>query len=160
MNRLETANTVLRLFAPDTWITQGRGVWVHWKRSNGYQPSEMRRKWMVRRGNDFYPVWHRYWGHGGTCTTALSQLVRFIQERPVLPISTWRMWTGENVRLGRDNGPQIVQTLLDGEYPEHVPCVLCGETIVGHLDWWSLDKVSGPCCGWTSGCRQKGKVAA
>jgi hypothetical protein len=70
----------------------------------------------------------------------------------VLPLATWRYWAGERVKL---LPIEAVETLAAGGYPVDVPCVLCGEIIRGGLDWWSLDKVSGPCCAWTSGCRQK-----
>ncbi len=69
-------------------------------------------------------------------------------------MSTWRYWTGERVALGRDRGPEIVQLLTDGGYPEHVQCVLCGCVIDGGLDWWHLGEVSGPCCTSRNGCKQ------
>lgn len=151
--RIETANIVLRMLDSQGTRIERRagGWWVCWR----YQNEHMERRWQTRRGNDFYPVWHRLWAHGGTMTTALSQLVRWCAGRPVHPIGVWRHWCGEGVRLGRDNGPQIIEALTSGGYPQQVQCVLCGRTVTGSLDWWSLDGVSGPCCGWTTGCRQK-----
>lgn len=152
LSRVEVANQVLQFFAPDTHLTVVRGrVFVHWERHGG---EKIRRQWMTR-GNDFYPVWHHKWAHGGTCCTALSQLVRWIQERPVLPIATWQYWAGKTVFLGREQGPRMAEVLTEHGYPQVANCVLCKQPITGSLDWWNLDGVSGPCCSWTNGCRQK-----
>ena len=151
MTRIETSNAVLRLMQPDTSIERRKGGWyVCWTR---YCKTPQSRRW-VTRGNDFYPLWHHKWGRGGTVTTALSQLVRWCGEKPVLPLPTWRYWMSPTVRLGDDSGDEIVRILTDGGYPEATPCVLCGLPITGRLDWWSLDGISGPSCRWTEGCRQ------
>lgn len=156
-SRIETANAVLRLLAPGTSITNERGwLTVHWT----YLGKPISRRWMTR-GQDFYPVWNRRWGHGGTCATALSSLIRWCQGKTPLPLSTWRYWTGQTVRLGRQDGPEILRLLSDGGYPETVPCCLCGRQLNGSLDWWSLKNVRGPCCSSydPNGCRQKVGVA-
>lgn len=151
-SKLAAANRILEIIAPSTRIERRTNGWyITWTRFRG---ASMSRRWATR-GQSFYPVWHRHWGHGGTCTTALSQLVRWCAGKPVLPISTWKYWTGKTVAMGRERGPEIVQILTEAGYPQSVDCVLCGNQIVGGLDWWHLDGVSGPCCGWTSGCRQK-----
>jgi hypothetical protein len=155
--RLATANAALKFFAPETTVEVRMGrVWVCW---TNYRGEATAKPW-ASRGQSFYPVWSHKWGHGGTCCTALSQLVRFIQGRPLLPISTWRWWASPTVALGRDKGDELVATLLAGGYPEHVKCVLCEREIDSRLDWWHLDDVSGPCCGWTTGCRQRPSEAA
>lgn len=147
--RVETANRVLATFAKETHIEIHRGgIYVCWSTHRGEKYS---RRWMTR-GQDFYPVWHRSWGHGGTASTALAQLVRWIRNQPVLPIATWRYWAGDKCRLIRDGDAAGI--LLAGGYPEHAHCVLCGLRLDGAFDWWSLDKVSGLCCGWNNGCRQ------
>lgn len=151
IDRLRSANAALQTFAPETRIERRRGGW--WVCWTNYRGEQLSRRWMTR-GQDFYPVWSHLWGHGGTCCTALSQLVRWSAGRPVLPLASWLYWTGPVVKLARDKGQDLVDTLRSGGYPEHVPCVLCGD-IVTKMDWWSLDGVSGPCCAWTTGCRQK-----
>jgi len=144
---VEAANAALVGFASDsTIVIVGGRVCVSFR-------GEVRR-WATR-GQDFYPVWHHRWAHGGTSATALSQLVRWIQGRPVLPIGSWRYWTGPQVALGRERGPAIVEGLLQAGYPVKTPCVLCGLELEQAGDWWSLDGVSGPSCAWTRGCRQK-----
>lgn len=152
MNKLETANQVLKTFAETAWIEHrvgaGGGFYVHWKYHNG---KEMCRRWMTTCRQDFYPSWSHKWVGGGTSSTALSQLIRWLREQPVLPLGTWRHWASERVKL---LPIEAVGVLAEGGYPEKTPCVLCGGEIQS-MDWWNLDGVSGPCCGWTTGCRQK-----
>jgi hypothetical protein len=149
--KIEVANSVLKTFANSARIERRRGGWyVCWfyhNRSRG----EIAKRWSTRRGQDFYPPWSSKWIGGGTSCTALSQLVRWLREQPVLPISTWRYWASETIKL---LPASAVDTLLAGGYPEKALCVLCGAEL-GSLDWWSLNGISGPCCSWTSGCRQK-----
>lgn len=147
--RIEASNLVLQTFAKETRIErQGSHLYVCWFNHRGEEHS---RRWMTR-GQDFYPTWHHRWGHGGTAATALAQLIRWIQGKPVLPIASWRYWAQDGVKLIRHGDAAAI--LLEAGYPEHAHCVLCGIQIDRGMDWWSLDKVSGPCCGWTSGCRQ------
>lgn len=154
---VDVANQVLQSFAPDTRIERRRGGWyVCWTRRNG---EELSRRWMTR-GQDFYPVWHREWAHGGTASTALSQLIRWMQGKPVLPLSTWKYWAGDTCKLLRHHPQDAIRLLLDAGYPEHSKCVLCGVSPIERFDWWSLDGVSGPCCSYTTGCRQKPKESA
>jgi hypothetical protein len=150
--RMHVADEVLRIFAEKTWLTFSHGyITVNWRQSSG---KLLERRWMTR-GQDFYPVWHRHWGHGGTALTALSQLVRWIQGKPVLPLATWRYWASPTVNLGRDGGPRMAELLAAGDYPEIAECVLCGGDLTGRLDWWSLKGITGPCCHHTEGCKQK-----
>lgn len=163
-DRVEAANLAIASFAPGTAILiQPSGhVAVRWRsRVHGQgEPPIIERRWMAR-GQDFYPVWQRLWSGGGTACTALSQLVRWVKGRPVLPISTWRYWASSKCKLLRHGddpvgheGEAAISALLRAGYPERVNCVLCGLEL-GPMDWWSLGGVSGPCCGWASGCRQE-----
>lgn len=157
-DRVDVANEVLKSFAPDTSIRLDAHGYliVCWTRHNG---EKFERRWMTR-GQSYYPPWHRHWGHGGTATVALAQLCRWIKDRPVLPLTTWRYWGRDGVALLRqqgDNGEAAIEALRAAGYPEVVPCVLCGvELGDSGYDWWSLGKVSGPCCSMRDGCRQKG----
>lgn len=153
--RVPMANRVLDCFAPGTIIAHhpGRGIVVSWERKG----ETTFRRWQTRGGQDFYPTWSNLWGHGGTACTALSQLVRWIRGEPVLPLPTWRYWFGDKCQLARDRGTEGIAALVHAEWPEVATCVLCRQPITGGMDWWNLDGVSGPCCGWTTGCRQKPK---
>lgn len=147
----ETSNAVLALFADSVRIERRTNGWhVTWI---DYYKTLVRRRWMTR-GQDFYPVWSDIYPGGGTSTTAIAQLIRWNQHKPMLPLSSWKYWCGPKCRLGRDNGERIIEMLYAAEYPEVVDCVLCGNEIVDGLDWWSLYGVTGPCCGMSSGCKQ------
>jgi hypothetical protein len=153
--RLAAANSALYLFTPNSRIERRKGGWyVRWERKD----KVFARRWSILRGNDFYPVWHRAWGRGGTSCKALSQLIRWLRGQPVFPIGTWRYWISDGIQLGP---PQIVPILLGGGYPEKASCVLCTRVLGKStgLDWWSLDDVSGPCCSITGGCQQTAKAA-
>lgn len=152
--RVSMANRVLDCFAEGTIVIYEprRGVVVTWNRSSG---EAVFRRWQTRGGQDFYPTWSNLWVHGGTACMALSQLVRWIRGQPVLPLSTWRHWFGEKCWLARYRGDEGIAALVHAGYPDIATCVLCKKPIAGGLDWWNLDGVSGPCCAWTTGCRQK-----
>jgi hypothetical protein len=141
--KLGTVNRAIALFARNTTVRRGLTGWtVEWTDSRG---KKHRRRWAVDAGQSFFPAWHHSWSHGGTACTALSQLMRWLQGRPVFGIGTWRYWTGEYIRLG---SPEIIQVLTDGGYPAGQVCVRCGGAIGPDqgLDWWNLEGISGPCC--------------
>jgi len=147
-SRIDVANEVLASYT----ITQiekipRKGVYVFWSMGG----KDYRRRWQCR-GNDFYPVWNRVYPHGGTSVTSLSQLVRWVQDKPVLPVATWRYWANPKMNLLSNS---VVDKLEEAGYPTVAKCVLCEIEITRTLDWWSLNGVSGPCCYYTQGCRQK-----
>lgn len=146
--KLATANAVLATFNRSQIEPRPGGFYVCWEGRGG----PMAKRWICRGGQDFYPMWSHQWPGGGTAITALSQLIRWLRGQPVLPIGTWHYWASEKLKL---LPKEAIEQLRDGGYPERADCVLCGNEINGQLDWWNLDGVSGPCCGWTSGCRQK-----
>jgi hypothetical protein len=148
--KLLAANTALQSFAPTSIIERHHnGYYVRWTDSRG----EFLRRWQCR-GQDFYPIWYRTWGHGGTASTALSQLIRWLRELPVLPMASWRYWASERVALVT---AEACEALSRAAYPEQACCVLCGGVITGSMDWWNLDGVSGPCHMYTVGCRERGR---
>jgi hypothetical protein len=148
--RFANANIALSCFTKDTTIqpTKSGHVLVMW----GPMDNLTIKRWQVRHGQDFYPVWSHKWAHGGTKTTALSQLIRWCRGRPVLPLSTWRYWAGETCRIAGDEGERLIDRLVYAQYPDVAHCVLCGVQL-GGLDWWSLNGVSGPCCPMNAGCQ-------
>lgn len=150
-DRLCTANTVLCHFAKNTQIDHRKnGLYVVWVIGGKYTS----KRWQCRE-NDFYPTWSNKWGHGGTACTALSQLIRWIRNLPVLDIRSWRYWSSEKMRLV---DPVAIPILENAGYPKVAKCVLCDQPIEGGIDWWHLKKVSGPCCDPWSGCKQKARV--
>lgn len=147
-NKLDTANAVLATFAAESRIERRQdGYYVVWT-THGGKP--IAKRWICR-GQDFYPMWANRWGHGGTACTALSQLIRWLQGKPVLPLATWAYWSCDKVKLVPYSS---VAVLLAAGYPEVAQCVLCDRPLNGSLDWWHLGDVSGPCCSHRDGCRQ------
>lgn len=149
--RAGLANEILRTFEPEAEILlRGRRVFV------SDRPGRVR-QWTLQRGQSFFPTWRPRPSFGGTATTAISQLIRWIQGRPVFPLGTWRYWAGPVVGLG---SPVTLELLAGASWPESVPCVVCGQTIKGGLDWWCLDGLSGPCHTFApTRCPQDGAAA-
>ena len=157
-NRIAAANEALLDIAPresraEISIVPRKGVHVSW--SKPWADSQrVTKRWTCNSGG--WPPWSRQWPTGGTGVQALFQLVRWVQERPILPIRTWRYWASDTVKM---LPPEAVDKLLAAGWPESVLCVLCKGTIdppITGLDWWHLDGVSGPCCGPGKGCQKRG----
>lgn len=137
-DRLEVVNKVLAEFAPGTVVKKegSQGWTVHW---TNYRGIEITRRWQVRRGGSFYPVWSKLWAHGGTCCAALTQLMRWLQGRSVLPLSTWRYWKSNGLAISCDS----IESLARAGYPDRAVCIHCGEQISNGFDWYDLGKISG-----------------
>lgn len=150
--KILAANKCLQSFAPETHLEKRKsGIYVCWKDHNN---RKYVRLWKTNGRQDFYPLWFDKWPHGGTAVTALAQLIRWIDCLPIFPIASWQYWASDECLLLKH---EAVDELLSSGYPENVSCVLCNQQIDGYLDWWSNKKFrSGPCCGWSSGCKQKG----
>jgi hypothetical protein len=142
--RLAASNAALAIFGPGYGLHlefTGRRAFVCWESK---WEGRQRVQWVTHAGNDFYPTWRKGpWG--GTCSTAMSQLIRWCQGKPVLPLGCWKGWSGDGVRLAGDRGPELIELLRAAGYPERVACVCCGLPPIG-LDWFNRDGVSGPCC--------------
>jgi hypothetical protein len=145
---LNAANCVLATFSNSRIERRRTGWYVVWNVGD----QERAKRWQCKGGQDFYPVWHKQWPGGGTASTALSQLVRWLRGLPVVPLATWRYWAEESCRL---LPAEAADWLLEAGYPEYAYCVLCTRQLTGAFDWWHRDGVSGPCCGWTTGCKQQ-----
>ena len=93
-------------------------------------------------------------GMGGTMAMAIGQLARWIRNQPRVPVSVWRRWAGDKIRLARDNGDLMLKYLTELGYDDNTStkCILCGEDKCS--DWWSLDNISGPCC-YLGRCQNK-----
>lgn len=164
-DRLAVANAALALFADRVSLSRKNGrVIVTFPSWNAWGEVMLHLAW-ITSGQSFYPTWSQRFCHGGTVTTALAQLVRWVRGQPVLPLGTWRYWCSEKVGLGRrpngaSNGAELLRVLEEGGYPHVATCCLCGRTPLPRFDWWHLKLVSGPCCdyGDEAGCRQKGAM--
>lgn len=152
--KLQVVNAAIAMFAPDTSVRRGLTGWVvEWVDWRGRRH---RRRWTTNSGSSFWPTWSNKWPHGGTCCMALSQLIRWLQCRPVLGIDTWAYWVGPAIKLA---DPKIIEILTKGGYPVDQTCILCGKAINPQsdgLDWWDLKDVSGPCCRRINKCQEEG----
>lgn len=143
IRRLNATNSVLAIIASDTKLIRRHGGWyVEWPVGDGKTQC---RRWSTMPGSNL-PPWSHKWPRGGTCMLALSQLVRWVRGETVLPLSSWRYWCGDRIRLGRDNRLAVVQILANAEWPESVACVLCGRQIYSAGDWYDLGETVGPTC--------------
>lgn len=98
------------------------------------------------RGDGLWPKYgYNQRPSGGTGYRAMAQLIRYIRDLPRLPIETWRYWGGDSVKLCT---PRTLELLESSDYanPGKTRCVLCGLFPLKSIDWWSLDRVTGPCC--------------
>jgi hypothetical protein len=147
--RLETVNAALKHFAPTTTVERGdRGWVVTWVDHRGKTHS---RRWAVQSRGSSFPSWESSWGRGGTCCAALTQLMRWLQDRPVFGLGVWKHWASPTIKLGND---QLIQLLQDGGWPETSNCVICKGAIdrTQGLDWWSHLDVEGPVCLHSQSC--------
>lgn len=140
-SKLEIANAILKTFAPNTSIEKGQNGWVvSWTTHRGKKIS---RRWQASTKGSFYPSWYHRWPHGGTACTALAQLVFWLRDEPVLPLSTWRYWV--KLKLGSQS---TLDLLAQAGWPETPVCVKCGNLIPEGVsfDWFNLANTSGPGC--------------
>lgn len=138
INRIDVANEVLNSFSSALIEKRKNGIYIIFR----YRDELISRRWQCR-GQDFYPVWKRKYPGGGTSCIALSQLIRWVQNKPVLPLSSWEYWSGDSCRLVPK---ESVEILKSNKYPQEVKCVRCEKEIIKGIDWWNLNGVSGPCC--------------
>lgn len=151
--KISVANQVLEAFAPETSISRGKnGFYVSWKT---WRDKQVKKRFSRQSGSCFYPVWHRDWGHGGTACVALTQLVRWLQGQPVLPLATWRYWCGDTVKLIKKQDPETILTLLERNgYPSEAACIFCGQK-PRRWDWYLTGQLEGVGCYPGTGCKQR-----
>jgi hypothetical protein len=134
--KLKAVNKILDIMGTRTVVSRENGgwycTWQNWK------DKTVKKRYSARDG---WPVWGDQWGHGGTCQSALTQLMRWLQGKTVHPLRVWRHWVGLNVQLGT---PEIIEILLTAGYPENPPCVLCGKPLMGSHDWFNTESGEGP----------------
>lgn len=155
-DRLEAANRALQSFVKDEslkLIVKNQRIAVEWYQSHRKQT--ISKTWTPL--DKHFPEWHERAPWGGTQSTAISQLVRWIVGLPVFGIGVWENWADKtgNYCLCKDT---TVQILKDAGYPPLSICVLCKERCKG-LDWWDHE-ISGPCCSYERCQRQKEVLAS
>lgn len=90
----------------------------------------------------------RLLGLGGTDEQTLCQLILWYRGLPRLPARVLGHW--------QERHSDFLPALLNAGYDDarSTLCVLCHQPFVG-LDWWSVGRITGPCCSHDRGCRQK-----
>ena len=85
-------------------------------------------------------------GMAGIGAMAVGQLARWIRGQTRVPLSAWRYWASDKIRLAGDRGTIMLHYIENSSYDDGTKtrCVLCGENRCG--DWWHLDGLTGPCC--------------
>ena len=115
----------------------------------GYADKMKRRQFRVQCVGSLYADL-KGWAGGGTASQALSSLALWVQGKPCLPLSTFRMWAGKNYRL---MPIEAVEALGAAGYPAKAHCIFCGCELKG-FDWWKkTDRVAGPGCHHGRGCK-------
>ncbi len=135
--KLEAANKILASFSGSIIEPRANGFYIMW---TNYRGVAIEKRWQTRCSD--YPTWHHVWGQGGTTCKALSQLIRWLRGQPVLPLSVWKYWSGQSVKLFP---PESVIWLEEAGYPTEARCIKCGKSLE-RFDWWDLGKISGPGC--------------
>lgn len=142
MTKLETVNAVLATFS-DISIEQNKGFYVCW---TNYKGEKIKRKWQAQSGSH-YPTWHRKLPYGGNTFLALHQLIVWLRDGYVFPLSVWEYWTSRQIKLGNS---LTLQILKDGGWPERATCMKCSKLIEGRFDWFSVQGKEG--CGHWDDC--------
>lgn len=107
-------------------------------------------------GQEIEPGYGRL-GLGGTQAMALGQLVRWFRGQPRRPIDPcWIYWTSKAVGLGDAETLRLLEEHGYGD-PVATSCVLC--LAPRPSDWWSRDRVVGPCCRFGN-CEAAGRTRA
>lgn len=155
-DRLDAANKALELFHLNPQFRfeiKNNKLAICWYSTwnKNREPKKVSKVWTFMSKGSHYPSFDL--PTGGTMTTALGQLVRWIRGMPCFPISVFHYWDSPNVGLYQDDmgkpspGPSVFSVLTEAGYPEAVKCVVCGEKPDG-MDWWSDEDVTGPCCNY------------
>lgn len=146
--RLQTANNIMGLLFPEPTPMR---LTVHNNRINlfwiDYKGESHEKKWECRHGS-WYPTIHKKVPTGGTHITAISQLVNWVRDRPVLPVPTWEHWCSDTV--GMKPKDEILSILRNSDYPQKYECQWCGSP--KNLDWYDFGKHSGLGCRHSSRC--------
>jgi hypothetical protein len=134
-DRIKTANRVVQTLGKGFLFSYQpkSGLYFEWI-SPTHTDQLIRKRWTA---SSFYPSFHKQLGCGSTSLNAITQLARYCQSKPHLPLSAWSHWAGDNVMLWRDKevGQKMIGILKASSYNDPQPCVLCGELIKGKWEW-------------------------
>lgn len=142
--RIGMANVILDTFLPGVVLFMDGELRMSW--DNRKQPPRYDFPARLRTQGDLPEFGYRQRPCGGTGMQALAQLIRYVRDLPRLPMVTWEYWAGDRVKLCERRTIILLNAAGYGDTLK-TRCVLCGDTEFKRgLDWWSLDKVTGPSC--------------
>jgi len=158
IDRMNAANQALKAFPIGNMFQfelKNNRLAVYWMDywTRDRKPRKVSKVWHFQYDGSLWPKFRL--PTGGTLTQFIGQLVRWIRDKPVLPLYVLRHWDSPNYGLFGSYSDAVLAILIKAGYPETVKCVVCGDKPNG-MDWWSRDNVSGPCCNWGS-CEEKCK---
>lgn len=109
------------------------GLYFEWE-SPTHRGKIIRRRWTASNG---YPSFHKQLGCGGTQLNAITQLARYCQSNPHLPIEAWEHWASDSVMLWKDKetAQKMLGILRGSSYSKSQNCVLCGKPVEGKWEW-------------------------
>lgn len=149
MKRIEAANKALQTFA-DAEIYENtkpnKHLRVTWRTEDPItgEAEEHDCRWLTKKQSDFLPGFHKDWPVIES-QMALTMLVRWIQLKPVLPLSIWEGWQRSVPTLEK-----AIQILRENGYPETAHCYRCNRKLDDNFEWRSEghgpSHRSGPTC--------------
>lgn len=135
--RLKVANQVLSTLG-NYELSFDRGFYLSWINWRG---NKITKRWSS--SVNFHPPFHKQIELGGTGIIAITQLVRYCQGKTVLPITTWKYWGSDHVKLWKSDDQKefAITSLQSSDYPSNPTCVFCGADLTGDKwDWYYLPK--------------------
>lgn len=110
--------------------------------------------WRLRSSDKCWPVGRKAIQiSGGIIVQTLVQLSLWLKGMPRYPLRCIRHWFSYQGKVV-EGYEDFLRALDLSSYNKNTNCVLCGGDYP--TDWWSLDGIIGPCCGFGV-CRNKDK---
>ena len=86
---------------------------------------------------------------GGTASRFISLMGRWVQGKPVLPLTVIRQWAAAPYLLWKQPSrrDEALQLLEESDYPKKATCVFCNHELSSTpWDWFCFGKFNGPGC--------------
>lgn len=153
---LDQAQAIFDAIRLGVTVSRANGrVYLAWV----FHHTPRRYRWDDKEGSHF-PTWSKKAPWGGTVTTCFDMIARAVQGKPVFPLGTWRYLISGPCGLCKNNPQPLLDALTAANWPEEVPCILCGKPLTSCGDWWAIGegrkRKSGPSCSMRD-CREGSK---
>lgn len=143
--RIEAANVVTSILCrlALVWIAR-KGLFVRY-------PSGTLQRWATVPNNPFVPAWRTSNKTSPARLAMLSQLCRWVLNRPVLGLDYWRYWLSV-CDLPDRTAARVIHALADAGYPSASLCGRCGTPIPSAATWLLA---TGPVCPPSTECPKR-----